>query len=143
LSQKKQRLLEIIEELDKIVPTKGAIVKLDQYGGGPDEGRIVANKSGYLRLGIEFLKAAFAAPIVLEDNKEEDIEDIEIKLNDLIAHNSDIHFDWFQRTENIQAQKYKPTFWSDRVVPFLLLTCLISIVIFSIIGFVSLVMIFW
>jgi hypothetical protein len=33
-----------------------------QYGGGPDESRIVANRGGHLRLGIELMKGALAVP---------------------------------------------------------------------------------
>lgn len=54
---------ELIENLDQSVSSEGAAVRLDQYGGGPDESQITGNRVGYLRLGIEFLKAAYAEPI--------------------------------------------------------------------------------
>ena len=57
-----RRVREAIDLLDAEVPRAGARVRLHQYGGGPDEGQIVANETGYLRLGVEFLKAAFVPP---------------------------------------------------------------------------------
>ena len=54
------KIKAIIKQLDDEVPREGAKVILEQYGGGPDESQIVANQKGYLRLGVEFLKAAFA-----------------------------------------------------------------------------------
>src|SRR5688572_15306493 len=55
-----RKVQDAIAFLDEEVPRGHARVKLDQYGGGPDESRIIANKDGFLRLGVEFLKAAYA-----------------------------------------------------------------------------------
>jgi hypothetical protein len=51
------KLVVFVEELDDLVPDYDAAVRLEQYGGGPDECKIIANKYGLLRLGIELLKA--------------------------------------------------------------------------------------
>lgn len=54
----------LIEQLDGGVPREGAVV-LEREGDGiygDAAGVVTANRRGYLRLGIEYLKAAFAAP---------------------------------------------------------------------------------
>lgn len=38
----------LVDRLDRLVPREGAHVRLEQYGGGPDESRIVANQASYL-----------------------------------------------------------------------------------------------
>jgi hypothetical protein len=99
-------LQDIISKLDTALPKDGAQVKLDQYGGGPDEGVIVANERGYLRLGVEFLKAAFAEQKKDENGNEKAIS---IDLEYLITTNSAINFDWFERTEEVPVEVHKPT----------------------------------
>jgi len=49
-------------DLDAKVPKEGAAVQFVFVadGGTPDESLVEANRLGYLRMGIEFLKAAFA-----------------------------------------------------------------------------------
>ena len=90
----KTRVEEAIAALDREVSREGARVKLSQYGGGPDEGQIIANEAGFLRLGVELLKAAFAPssagghPFMVE-------ADIQY----LVTEDSDINFDWFERRD--------------------------------------------
>lgn len=48
-------LLALVERLDRLVPADGAHVTI---GPGGTAGATVANRAGYLRLGIEFLTAA-------------------------------------------------------------------------------------
>ncbi len=140
MNPKDQKILSLIKELDKEVPTEGAVVKFEQYGGGPDESQIIANKKGYLRLGIKFLKAAFADPIILDkETKNGEVEDIEIELNDLVLSESDINFDWFQRTENIELKVYEPSFFSDKVLPFIVVAFIILLFFFAIKGCFSFV----
>jgi len=51
-----------VARLDRLVPRAGASVIIKQDFDGPVAGRIVVgNWSGYMRLGIELLKAATAA----------------------------------------------------------------------------------
>lgn len=81
-----------IAALDALVPKEGALVRLDQYGGGPDESRITANKTGYLRLGIEILKGAYLPA---------ENQCIPIDIGYLTSEDSDVGFDWFERTEGL------------------------------------------
>src|SRR5688572_2077805 len=59
-----EEIREIVAQLDAAIPREGAVVEIEQ-----DEEMyeiravaVVANRLGYLRLGIEFLKAAIAPP---------------------------------------------------------------------------------
>lgn len=56
-------LKELIEQLDEGVPREGAVVRERDGTGiyGDAAGVVSANRQGYLRLGIEYLKAAFLA----------------------------------------------------------------------------------
>jgi hypothetical protein len=85
-----------ISSLDKAVPKEGARVAMVQYGGGPDESQIIANRQGYLRLGIEFLKAAYSTPLQPEP-KAPDM--VKLDLEYLLTNDSDINFDWCERCE--------------------------------------------
>jgi len=84
---------ELVSKLDALVPRDGARVSLAQYGGGPDESRVIANQRGYLRLGIEFLKAAFAP------HEKQHLVKADIRY--LLTEDSDVSFDWFERREDL------------------------------------------
>ena len=93
------KLRQIIEILDEGVSREGAYVRITAYGGGYDESRIVANRNGDLRLGIEFLKAAFAE----KDYKQEEFPNIiDIDL-DYLLKKSDVYIDWFERSEEMPS----------------------------------------
>ncbi len=58
---------DLTAQLDEAIPRDGAIVVLDE-----DQTGVIANRLGYLRLGVEFLHAAFAGPV--EDDQPACIE---------------------------------------------------------------------
>lgn len=101
---------KLITELDAVIPRDGARVQLSQYGGGLDEGRVIATQQGYLRLGIEFLRAAYAAPSANAPTQ------INVDLDYLLTDDSDIGFDWFERVESIpgpaSSSSSGSSFWS-------------------------------
>ena len=70
----KARVQELVEEPDGLVPRTGAVVIMNVYEGGCDESRITATETGYLRLGIEMLRAPSALRFV-------DGRDIQIDVN--------------------------------------------------------------
>jgi hypothetical protein len=94
-----ERVLALVDELDAQVPREGALVRFEQYGGGPDESKVVANRAGYFRLGIEFLKGGLAP---FNPGKNADL--IEVEIEYLLDAESNISFDWFERTEQISRQ---------------------------------------
>jgi hypothetical protein len=51
------RIKELVDELDRAVPKEGAVISFRQYGGGPDESKIVGSRVGLLRAGVELLRA--------------------------------------------------------------------------------------
>jgi hypothetical protein len=122
-----EQIKKMVTELDLAVPREGARVHLSQYGGGPDESKVVGNQRGYLRFGIEFLRAAFAPPSA----KSEAMIDADLRY--LLTEDSDFGFDWFERREDlptgIQAEQ-KPR----RFVPAIITLVLISGLILAIIG---------
>src|SRR5271167_2697647 len=92
-----EQIKKMIADLDAAVPRDGARVHLSQYGGGPDESKVIANQRGYLRLGIEFLRAAFAP------SSPKSQETIETDLRYLLTEDSTVGFDWFERREDLTA----------------------------------------
>jgi hypothetical protein len=127
-------LQKIISDLDKKVPKDNAFVQLTEYGGGADESKIRANQSGYLRLGIELLKAAFENSI---EHDEKYADQVDVDIDYLITEDSSINFDWFERTEKRKGIQFKETLF-DRLIPFVALTIFLAVVILAIIGFFSL-----
>ncbi|WP_028313241.1 hypothetical protein [Desulfatibacillum aliphaticivorans] len=98
-----EKVKDFISSLDESVPKEGAAVRMDQYGGGPDESGIRANQAGYLRLGIEFLKAAYAEPAYRDKGGDDvDREYLDVDLEYLVSLESDVNFDSFERTENVE-----------------------------------------
>lgn len=111
----------VIESLDKEVPQDGAKVRFFQYGGGPDESAIHANKIGYLRLGIEFLKAAFAP-----QEKSGHPNAIKVSLDYLCDPESDVSFNAFERQEDLKTEPHVETF-KNKLIGY----CFLSIFIIS------------
>ena len=90
------QIREMIVALDHAIPKLGAKVQMAYYGGGPGEERIVANKLGFLRLGIEFLRAAYAQPIA-DSRGCEHVADIGYLLTD----DSAFVFDCIKRNDDL------------------------------------------
>ena len=111
---------DIVSRLDSIVPRDSGWVEFTQYGGGPDEGKINANKDGYRRLGIEFLKST-----LLNQHDE-----FEVDIEYLVSPESTINFDLFTLNESRLNDPITNTL-ADRILPFVaLLIGLIGIGIF-------------
>ena len=134
-----KQIQEIAEKLDAQVPRENAAVRMEQYGG-QGENRIVANRLGYLRLGIEFLKAAIAQPMeaAKEDKKNDEPDEVDIDLDYMATEDSEITFEWFQRTEDISPQVETYTLW-DKIIPCLMLIAIGGFIIFAFIGLTTVV----
>ena len=129
------RVKELIAALDAEVPREGAQVRLHQYGGGPDESQVQANPAGYLRLGIEFLKAAYSSP---GDPKTP--QAVQVELGYLLRPDSTINFDWCERRDDlgpISSESYLTGF--DRFVPYLIFAILAAGVLLAFIGLFTVV----
>lgn len=96
----RDHIRELVAELDSLVPREGARICLQVYGGGPDESRVVANEGGYLRFGIEFLKAGLCSPVGSSPGSMSWLTAgkgslVECDLEGLLTEASDVHFESF------------------------------------------------
>jgi hypothetical protein len=128
VSVDERRIQEVIAFLEQEVPRDRARVKLAQYGGSPDESQIVANETGFLRLGVEFLKAAYA-PIVDRSGSAA----VKVDIDYLLTRDSSIQFDWVERREPVEEQFASP----GRLVPVLLLSILAVGVVLAVVGLLA------
>lgn len=112
----KARVQKLVEELDTLVPHTDAVVVMDVYGGGCDESQITATENGYLRLGIELLKA----PSALRFIDGRDVQ-LDVNLEGLVSEQSDINFHLFHLDDTLKPdavpvaiQAKQP--WQDQVI---------------------------
>lgn len=129
--RRSRRRTAAIAALDGEVPRAGAWVRLHQYGGGPDEGQIIANETGYLRLGIELLKAAMAPP-----STDGAPHAVEADIGYLVTGDSDINFDWFERRN---LPEPSPSGSVPRFVPMLVFGGFVAVGAFALIGLITIV----
>jgi hypothetical protein len=112
--------------LDDAVPRDNARVKFEQYGGGPDESHVIANREGYLRLGVEFLKAAYA-PAGIAHSRDA----VPVDLDYLVTSDSTVDFDWFERREPDSASTLDA---GSHVVPIIILGMFLSVIGLAAVG---------
>jgi len=86
------RVKYLVEELDRAVPKEGAVISFRQYGGGPDESKIMASKVGLLRAGVELLRAGIGPA---RERKEEKALG---GLRAITHSESEFQFDYFEET---------------------------------------------
>jgi hypothetical protein len=129
-----ERLHRLVEELDRLVPRDGARVRLEQYGGGPDEGRIVANQAGYLRFGTELLKAG----LLPSNPQEAGLNSVAIDLKYLVTDDSIIGFDEFIRDESLSDIR-QPRRFADNLVGIAMGVGCLAVVIFAVVGVITVI----
>lgn len=134
----RDEIMRIADELDASVPKENARVSLQSYGGDLEEAFIVANEDGYLRMGIEFLKAACAPFVPAEKTLGRRPHEIYVDLDYLITEDSDIRFDYFERREDVTIETHEETLM-DRLIPSIILGVMLSVLILALIGLVSVV----
>ena len=123
----------VVEELDKSILKDNAQVSLQKYGGDLDEAFIVATERGYLRLGVEFLKAGLAPYVPAEKSLGKRPYEIDVEIDYLITEDSDVHFDYFERSEDVTVKTYQES-WVDRTIPVAILVAIISILVLAVVG---------
>ena len=84
------RIKELIEELDRAIPESDAQVSFRQYGGGPDECKIVGSQAGLMRAGIELLRTSVRPP-----KEEKGTRDLSA-FRAVIHTESEFFFDYFE-----------------------------------------------
>jgi hypothetical protein len=122
---------KIIEELDRGISKVGAAVRLDTCD--PNDLYVTATQNGYLRIGVEFLKAAFAP----QQTSDSESRLIQVDTEYLITKDSSTDFSSFERVDEIVEESQEDSL-SDSIVMYLILAVLIAIPIFAVIGLISL-----
>ena len=130
---KLDEIQRIVDELDRGILKENARVSLQRYGGDLDEAFIVATERGYLRMGVEFLKAGLTPYLHTEKSRGKRPNEINVDLEYLITEDSDVQFDYFERTENIKIETYQKS-WMDKLIPIAVLGVIILILGFALVG---------
>lgn len=125
----KVELSKIVNSLDSVVPRENAHFAIYTYGGGTDESFTQGNSNGYLRYGIEFLKAGLR---IGDDKKDE----IEVELGYLINEDSDFRCHYFKVSDEPRAEVCQQN-WKDNLVPGIVIICLILILLMALIGIIT------
>jgi hypothetical protein len=94
----REQVRRLVEELDRRVPREGAAVRLDHYGGEPVECGFVGTRNGYLRYGVELLKAGLAEP----EQGLGPAFDVEPELEYLLSPESEVAIQEFVRDEELK-----------------------------------------
>jgi len=132
---KPDEIRRIVDELDKSISKENARVSLQRYGGEVEDAFIVATERGYLRLGVEFLKAGIAPYASPDKTLGKRPFAIEVELDYLITEDSDVNFDYFERCEDVTVKTYKES-WADRFIPAAIIGGMLSILALAIVGLV-------
>ena len=130
--EQKIRVQELTAELDSLLPRTNAVAEMRQYGGGCDESELIATETGYLRLGIELLRAPFLSPL-----PDAETVQIDVDIKYLIAERSDVSFHMFHVDNALEPDAtYVPTprqAWKDKAAGFACgAVCLLLITVFGI-----------
>ena len=117
----------IVTRLDQDISRNNAKVTIQKYGGDLDESFVLGTANGYLRLGVEFLKAGLS-PYASPERAAIDV-DVEYLIHD----DSDVHFDYFERREDLTVKIYKGSF-VDKLIPLVLLAIVVLVLVLAIVG---------
>ena len=140
-------ILDLTRQLDRAIPRDGAIVQIKGDGEMPEDMtcdfrdfRIVANRVGYLRLGVACLQAAFA-PHLTQDRGVSDA--IKIDTGVLFGENADDPSVKFERTEDLRLQREEaesaPAEWNPWIGQLIGLGAVALIIICFMLGAAALV----
>jgi hypothetical protein len=120
-------LNSIVNRLDHDISRENAKVTIQKYGGDLSEAFIVGTPNGYLRLGVEFLKAGLAPPDAPGESE------IDVDVEYLIDDDSDVRFDYFERMDQITIKTYQRSY-IDKLIPLVLLAIVGSVLVLAIVG---------
>jgi hypothetical protein len=89
-------LRDLVEQLDRLVPKEGARLRIP---GDPDGNTTIGTQRGYLRLGVEFLRAGLAPTAAAA---ERDIRHIPLDIGYLLMPDSETPFDLCEVDEDVE-----------------------------------------
>ncbi len=129
-------LRAVVDNLDRDLSKENAKISIQKYGGDLDESFIVGTQNGYLRLGVELLKAGVAPYPSTDATEEKKAFSIEVELDYVIDDDSDVQFDYFERTEDLKVRAVHQSF-TDRLIPFVVLGVVGLILVLAIFGAIT------
>ena len=124
----------IIDELDRGISKENAIVRLDNCA--PEDLFVSATQNGYLRIGVELLKAAFISPVRSENS--ELTREIDVDTGYLISSDSGVDFSSFERVDEMTIESEEES-TTDSIVMYLIIALLVAIPILAVVGFISII----
>lgn len=128
-------LQNIINKFDETELKKQAIWGVFQYGGGPDESFIKANKEGLELFALELLKASIESNKVIEDKKDKIIT-LDY-YGDWNYENADTYLQYIELTDEKRVSKpkvaYKATLF-DKLMSYLFMVISIILVVAIFVG---------
>jgi hypothetical protein len=132
-----EELTGIISKLEPVVSKDTALFEIYQYGGGPDESFIKANRQGLQLFAIELLKASLKVEQTLGDPTKSTIG---IEHHEMLE-NGDIGIHYIEPTSEIRQAASKPTpnkeTWKDKLIKGGCISVAGIIIIATIVGFIS------
>jgi hypothetical protein len=89
-------LRDLVEQMDRLVSKEGAKLRIP---GDPDGNTTIGTQRGYLRLGVEFLRAGLAPTATAA---ERDIPHIPLDIGYLLTPDSETPFDLCEVDEDVE-----------------------------------------
>jgi len=137
----KDQLQQIIDQIENEDLKSEAYLGIFEYGGGPDESYIKANKQGLQLFALELLKAARDSDDLLNNENEQSIFTLgfdEIWVDD----ESTTFIQYVEPTkeirERVKSEPYKET-WQDKVARFGCIIAILLAVLSGIVGAVTMI----
>jgi hypothetical protein len=94
-------ILDLVEDIDRLIPREGAKLKIP---ADPDGGSTAGTRLGYLRLGVELLRAGLSPPVEAASGAPR----IPLDVDYLLTPDSDSPFDVCEIDEEIERRPPSP-----------------------------------
>ena len=141
--EQRRRLLTLIRELDETVPPAPNSVAIYAEDWEFAQAGLIATEGGYLRFGVEMLKAATVTPC---ERQEDGTFTLNPAIAPLLAPHSEVQFEWFTLTDELtkpaEAEPLPTPPWRVRLNEALWFTFLIACAVTFIVGNVTIVCFF-
>ena len=137
----KEDLQNIIDKLEKEDRKEKAYFGIFEYGGGPDESFIKANKQGLELFAIELLKAARDTEGLLKNETEKSVFPLGFD-EDWVDDDCSTYIQYVEPTNeirtNVKQEPYVET-WTDKTMKFGCISAILIAIISAIVGIVTII----